>query len=163
MDGIKKRLTEFLKQYKYVALVVILGLVLMLLPTGKAAEESQIPETEAQDDLEEQLEDILSQIQGAGRVSVLLTEDRGEEYLYEYDEDRQQTQEGTDLRLQPVIITDSQRGQQGLLRQISAPTYRGAVVICQGGDVASVRLAVVEAVSNATGLSSDKITVLKMK
>jgi len=41
--------------------------------------------------------------------------------------------------------------------------YRGAVVVCQGGDNASVRLAVVEAVSNATGLTSDRITVLKMK
>ena len=163
MDGFKQRLTEFLKQYKYAALIVVLGLILMLLPSGKAEDPPSAPDTARAADLEGELEEILSQIHGAGRVRVLLTEDRGEEVLYEYDEDRNQTQEGTDLRRQAVVITDSQRSQQGLVRQVCFPLYRGAVIVCQGGDNASVRLAVVEAVSNATGLTSDRITVLKMK
>jgi hypothetical protein len=41
--------------------------------------------------------------------------------------------------------------------------YQGAVVLCQGAADAAVRLAVVEAVSKATGLGADKICVLKMK
>jgi len=36
-------------------------------------------------------------------------------------------------------------------------------VVCQGADRAGVRLAVVDAVKSVTGLSSDRITVLKMK
>jgi len=39
----------------------------------------------------------------------------------------------------------------------------GAVVVCQGADLAQVRLAVTNAVSSYTGLGCDKITVLKMK
>ena len=39
----------------------------------------------------------------------------------------------------------------------------GAIVVCQGGDNATVRLAIIEAVSNVTGLGADKISVLKMK
>ena len=46
---------------------------------------------------------------------------------------------------------------------VLSPTYLGAVIVCQGGDSPTVKLAIVEAVSNATGLSADKITVLKMK
>ena len=41
------------------------------------------------------------------------------------------------------------------------PTYRGALVVCQGGDQADVRLAVTEAVAALTGLSSDRVTVAK--
>lgn len=39
----------------------------------------------------------------------------------------------------------------------------GAVVVCQGADLAQVRLNVTNAVSSYTGLGCDKITVLKMK
>ena len=163
MDGIKQRLMEFLKQYKFVVIIVAVGILLMLLPSGKGESVQETNEIIGPANLESELEVILSQIHGAGRVRVLLTEDRGEEYLYEYNQDTQQTQEHSNLRQQVVVITDSQRGQQGLIRQVRAPAYRGAVVVCQGGDLASVRLAVVEAVSNATGLTSDKITVLKMK
>ena len=43
------------------------------------------------------------------------------------------------------------------------PEYRGAVVICEGGDDPRVKLDVTSAVSILTGLGSDKITVVKMK
>jgi hypothetical protein len=37
------------------------------------------------------------------------------------------------------------------------------VIVCQGGDQPEVKLAVVEAVCDAVGLTADKISVLKMK
>jgi len=49
------------------------------------------------------------------------------------------------------------------VQQVNPPTYLGAVIVCQGADSASVRLAIVSAVGSVTGLSTDKITVLKMK
>ena len=60
-------------------------------------------------------------------------------------------------------MTDGQRGQTGLVRQVLPATYRGAVVVCQGADDPRIRLAIVEAVSMATGLGADRISVLKMK
>jgi stage III sporulation protein AG len=39
----------------------------------------------------------------------------------------------------------------------------GAIVLCQGADVPSVRLAIVDAVSKVTGLVANQISVLKMK
>jgi len=41
------------------------------------------------------------------------------------------------------------------------PTYRGALVVCQGGGQADVKLAVTEAVAVLTGLPADRITVAK--
>lgn len=163
METRTKRIADFLRQYKYAALIVALGLMLMLLPGKKAEQPVPATETIAQDDTALHLEEILSKIQGVGKVQVMLTLDSGEEVFYEYHEDRTVTGDTSDIRRQIVLINGADRAQEGLVRLVRGPEYRGAIVVCQGADLASVRLAVVEAVSNATGLSSDKITVLKMK
>ena len=62
-----------------------------------------------------------------------------------------------------VTVTDAQRNESGLIRQVNPPVYKGAVIVCQGADNAAVRLAIVDAVGKATGLGADKISVLKMK
>lgn len=164
MEDLKEQLLKYLKQYKYVALILALGLLLMLLP-GKSGEEPAAAPvvTPKAGTAEEQLEDILSQIQGVGRVSVLLTVSQGEKAIYVYDEDRSGTNDSESERREAVVITDGNRVQTGLVSQVLPPTYLGAVVVCQGGDRPEVRLAVVDAVCNATGLTADKISVLKMK
>ena len=88
-----------------------------------------------------------------------LTIAQGEQTLYVYDEDNSDTQD----RKEAVVITDASRAQSGLVSQVLPPVYLGAVIVCQGGDLPAVRLAVVEAVGAATGLTADKISVLKMK
>ena len=147
-------------KYKYVLMVVLAGLCLMLLP-GRVAEEPAQPGIVPTEEItmQESLEAILGKIQGVGRVEVLLTEAAGSQTLYVYDE----SASGESLKSDAVIITDSARSQTGLVSQVIPPVYLGAVVVCQGGDSPPVRLAVVEAVQAATGLSADKITVLKMK
>jgi stage III sporulation protein AG len=105
------------------------------------------------------MEQILSRIQGAGTVKVLLSESRGKKVVYQTD----QSGSGDNLRIETVIITDADRRQEGLRQTVLAPSYQGAIVVCQGADRAEVRLAIVEAVSDLTGLGADKISVLKMK
>lgn len=146
------RLKELLGKYRFVLLVALAGLVLMLLPGGKTAEEPQ-PTVPVVENLESRLETILGRIEGAGKVAVLLTEAQGGETFYQT--------EGEDERT--VLVTGADRSESGLVRTSQSPVYRGAVVVCQGADSPSVRLAVVEAVANATGLGTDRITVLKMK
>jgi stage III sporulation protein AG len=62
-----------------------------------------------------------------------------------------------------VTVSDGNRGEAGLVRQVIPPKYMGAVVVCQGADHPAIRLAVVEAVSDLTGLGADRVSVLKMK
>ena len=154
----------WIKEYRYVILVLVLGILLMMLPQGKTEEKKDdnvlIPETEAVETLQEQLEQLLSQVQGAGKVRVLLTEAEGERVVYQTDGE-QSSQNST--RADTVIVSDSARAESGLVQQILPPSYMGAIILSQGADSASVRLSLIEAVSNATGLSSDRISVLKMK
>ena len=50
-----------------------------------------------------------------------------------------------------------------VVRQEIYPQYRGALVVCDGGNSDRVRLAVVEAVSALTGLGADKISVVQWR
>ncbi len=160
----QERIIAGLKKYKYVLAVLALGVVFMLIPQRKETQpEPVVAEETEQTDMQTELARILSKIQGAGRVEVLLTQAAGEEILYQMDTDESFQDSSSDIGQKTVIITGSDRAQQAVVRQILPPTYLGAVVVCQGGDQPAVQLAIVEAVSNATGLSTDKITVLKMK
>lgn len=150
------------QKYKWAALVLGIGIVLLLIPSPSNEKNSNvIPEQTGNIlSVEESLEEILTQIQGAGKVKVMLTEAVGEETIYQNDTSGS---ESTGGKRDTVIISDAQRNELGLVRQINPPVYLGAMVVCQGADSPAVRLALVEAVSTVTGLSSDKITVLKMK
>lgn len=162
MGKLGKQALAIVMKYKYALLVVLLGVALMLIP-GRTEKTEEIPVTTSPEMTGrqdyQQLEDFLSQIQGAGEVRVLLAYAQGEETVYQTDSDLSDTSS----RVDTVIITDSQRGEAGLVQQVNPPTYLGAVVVCQGADSAEVRLAIVEAVSTYTGLGADKISVLKMK
>lgn len=160
----KQRINAIFAKYKYPILIVLVGLGLMLLPTGAPAESVPVPvEPVSQPMLEQRLEALLSQIAGAGQVRVLLTEDAGQETLYQTDSTSECDDSGSRRSDDTVLVEDSARVESALVRQVLEPKYRGAVVLCQGAEDPNVRLAIVEAVRCVTGLGADKISVLKMK
>lgn len=155
-----KQLTALLQKYRYVLLVLLAGVLLMLLPQDTSEQTVPTEVTiEAEPDFASELSDILSLIDGAGRVEVLLSQSAGEQIHYQIDEDRSDS----DLRQETVILTDADRAESGLVQRIDPPIYQGAVILCQGADSPSVRLQITQAVANATGLTTDRISVLKMK
>jgi stage III sporulation protein AG len=155
----KQQFIAAIKKYQYVLLVVLIGIFLMLLPSNTKVPQ-MIPDTTIETtsyDLEKELAEILSHIFGVGKVEVLLTESSGSNTIYQMDTGQNHS------NLDTVVITNQNREEMGLIKQVLSPVYKGALVVCQGADHANVRLAVVEAVKSVTGLSSDCITVLKMK
>ena len=164
-SALKETAAVFMKKYRYVALIILIGIVFMMIPTKESDPPEPVVDTqeETKEGMQEALDQILSKIDGAGRVEVLLTQLTGEEIIYQTDSDESVSGDSSGINLKTVILSTSERAEQPVVRQILPPTYLGAVIVCQGGDSPTVKLAIVEAVSNATGLSADKITVLKMK
>lgn len=158
MESGKQKLIIFIKKYQYVLWVVLIGALLMLLPENAEKVKEEIPHEEpVHTDLEMELSMMLSKIDGVGKAEILLTEASGSDTIYQLDVAQNQS------NLNTVIVMDGNREEKGLVKQVLPPVYRGAIVVCQGADSPSVRLCVVSAVKSVTGLSSDCITVLKMK
>ena len=163
---VKSKITSIIQKYKYVIVILCVGVLLLTLPSLKDKQEPKevIIEPDANIlSVEEQLSQILSYVQGAGKVQVMLSISSGEETLYQTDGNHTNNQDSASTKTDTVTVTDSDRNEAGLIRQVNPPVYAGAIVVCQGADNPSVRYAIVEAVSKATGLGADKISVLKMK
>lgn len=154
-------------KFRYPILVLLVGLVLITIPSkieNKAAPLTEaVAPTQASADVAQQLTQILQQIKGVGKVKVLLTVSKGEKTEYQQDEDQSVSENESSIRKETIIIRDADDNEMALITQVIPPEYLGAIVVCEGADDANVKLAVLEAVSKATGLRSDKISVLKMK
>ena len=144
--------------YKYPLLVLLLGAGLLLLPREGGAQPTAAPETAAATAeepaaLEAKLENLLSQMEGAGAVQVVLTLEKSASYTYQTD---RETRDGEERR-ETVLVSDGAGGEAPVTQETAYPVYQGAV------DSAQVRLDIVRAVASLTGLSSDRITVIKLK
>ena len=164
---------EFLARYKYIVIIAVLGLVLLMWPTGDEPACEVLPvQSGAVYDMEDKLKNILSKIEGVGRLDVSLTLKSGVEVQYagEVSQSSQQKLEDGQLAQSElnedskVVVLRSKDGNESaaVVKEVY-PEPLGAVVVCEGADNASVRLKVTNAVSTLTGLSSDKISVVKMK
>ena len=147
--------------------MVLIGAVLLLWPSGKPTTSgSGSAGTPAETrDVEGEMEDILSKISGVGQVQVMLTVDT--DGTRQLAQDTELSYSGSTeapedySRKSETVLVDGGEGDRTVVTQTRYPTYRGALVVCQGGDRAAVALAVTEAVAALTGLSADRITVAK--
>lgn len=168
IKNITDKAIKIFSKYKYAALVLVIGLVLLILPGRSVekvenAQETKSLNTNNQTISVSALTDILQSVQGAGRVQVMLSVASGEKIVYQTDSDQNVSSDTANTRIETIIITDSQRNESGLISRIDPPTYQGAIVVCEGADSPSVRLDIIQAVSKITGLGADNICVLKMK
>lgn len=172
----KNKAGPLLDRYKYVGLVLLAGLVLLLWPSGKkeTKSEAQPPPLQtvaaAEEDfsvaaLEAKLSETLSNIHGAGDVSVMLTVQGGSRRVLAQDSKESREADGAYERQNETVVVSggTGNGEGPVLLQQLYPRFQGAVVVCEGGGDASVRLKLMEAVSALTGLGTDKIAICKGK
>ena len=160
-------------KYKYALLVCLAGIILALIPScggNKAGinsssvlnTASQSPETET---LERELEGIFSKIEGVGRVNVKLTVKSGYQTVYAYDKQKSASRNGDVAESQAdekMVILSSDGTEIPVTERVDYPVFSGALVVCDGGDSAKVKLVLTEAVHSLTGITSDKIIISKM-
>ena len=145
-------------KYKFAALVALAGVLLLLWPSGReetAERTSPQAVSAVQAELQQEMEDILGRIQGVGEVRRQLAEDSELSYSGSTAAPEDYS------RSSQTVLVDGGSAETPVVTRTVYPTYRGALVVCQGGDRADVKLAVTEAVAALTGLSADRITVAK--
>ena len=168
LSELQKRLSAGISKFRLPLLIFAAGLLLMLLPTGKRSTQgvqtaAQAAQTQELTPSQEEMEAILFRIDGVGRVDLLLTLRTSGASVYQTDTRTVTSGSGTTEECQTVFGQTSGSGKEPVVQTTLAPQYQGALVVCDGADRASVRLAVVQAVTSLTGLGSNQIAVVKMK
>lgn len=132
--------------------------------------DENIKETNAYN-LEQELEDILSRIDGAGKVKVLVTYSESNQIVAMYNENKNiSVTEETDSEggTRTIETTDSNKeiildgSNNPVTEKVVMPKIEGAIIIAEGGGDAVIKSSIVQAVSAVTGLASHKVQVFKM-
>lgn len=155
-----KRWRETGKKAAPVLLVLMVGMILLMIPEEKMQDsEAAGVFQEGEFDLErfeKKLEDILSQVEGAGETQVALTLDTGNRRVLAQDQKRSRDGEES----HEIVTVGRGSGEQEVVSlQTVSPIFRGAVIVCPGGEEPQVRLALIRAVAALTGLGADRIAV----
>ena len=158
------RLKDLAQKENRARLAVLLGAAAMLLillselfaPSGKTAAASAAPEDDNiyRQQLEQQLCDLIAQVEGAGKTTVMVTLESGEETIYALDTLSGQTQE----QQTHVLLDDG----TALAQTVCTPRVCGVAVVCEGGDDITVIKRITDLVSVVLGLSTNRICVTKM-
>ena len=135
-----KRLRELTNDGRFVKIAVIIGIsaIILIMLTSfidlTPSDNGKIAEEYAEK-TEDRLLEIVSQIGGVGEAKIFLTMDNGGENVYLKNTD------------QKTVSIE--------------PKVRGVVVVCDGGDDPMVKSRVLEAVTKALSISSDKVCITK--
>lgn len=154
----KDKLIKLLKNKNnlIICLILIIGIVLMVVG-GKDNKEENIETTKTEVVTDERrLEDILSQIDGVGEVSVMITyySSSEKDLAYETKTSSRNLEESEDKK---AVMTD---GEPMVVKEVY-PDVKGVIVTAQGAGRTDVKAAISEAVSATLDVPVHKICIFK--
>ena len=163
------------KKLKIIVISGVIGVLLLLASEAFGADTQQVAQNvsltvntqEYAKTIEKELGNIISEIDGAGRCSVMVTVECGIETVYatqeqsSYETDGDSQSRENDVSY--VMVGGSSGGKQALVLKEIQPKLRGIIIVCEGGGNPKVKMNIINAVTSAFDISSTKISVQKMK
>ncbi len=163
-----KEIIERLKKDKKAVLILLLGLfgMLLILFSGSNEKKPDYNRTNSnnvtREELQNELEDLLKYISGAGRVKVMITfKDEGER-VFANDRDEKLKAEEKTIKNEHIII-DGTEGENGLLIKSIYPEVKGVAVAAEGADNPVIKEEIISVVSALFDINSNNISVVNMK
>lgn len=149
-----------IKNRNYIYIILIIGAAFMLLFPG-TEKKSAVEQEEVKISEETRLEKILSEMEGVGEVSVMITYYASSEKALAYETKISRKSDTTGISDaessdEKAVMSD---GEPVVLREVY-PEVKGVVVIAEGAANVKVKKAICEAVSTALGIAMHKICVL---
>lgn len=135
---------------------------------------AQTSTSSRQEDLEERLEDILSTINGVGKVKALIKYSESSTVVAMYNETvSESTTKENDANggskdvketenKKEIVYTDEDGTNKPITEKVVMPVIEGAIITAQGAGNANVKASIVSAVEAVTGLAVHKIQVFEM-
>ena len=126
-------------------------------------------------EIDKELEEILSKIEGVGYVKVMITYSQTSQTVPLYNEDtttkdtEETDQSGGTRKItesdtkKDIIFKEDNGEKEPITQSIISPKIEGAIITAKGASDANVKTKIVQAVEAVTGLSTHKIQVFEMQ
>ncbi len=146
------------------AVLFIVGVMLIMGTDGGAVKYSASTDNEnTAGELDKKLESILSRVEGAGRVKVLINyRQSGEKILaYDMESNTQEKDSSKENTSKSEVVYDGNKMPVVLKEYM--PKVEGVIIVAQGGNTESVKKQLIAGTVALLGVEEHKIEVLKMK
>ncbi len=167
-DTVEKIVNSFKKDKKMFLTITlgITGMLLIMLSSFSDGDtdlklEADTTEFYNESEICYELKNMLEQIKGAGKVSVMITYEEGREKVFATDSEIDKEEKAESV-VNEYIIIDSQNGETGLEVKTIYPKVKGVAVVCQGADSNVVKEQIIDMVSALFDINSSKISVAVM-
>ena len=136
---------------------------------------SDVESVETSGDTEKSIKQILSKINGVGKVEVLITYSESSQVVAMYNEKNNESQtkeEDKSVGTRTIqenttdkeIVYKEENGKKvPVTEKVVMPKMEGALIVAEGANNAEVKTNIIQAVEALTGLATHKIQVLEMK
>jgi len=158
------------KMRSNILLALMLGILLLAVgrsfsdTEGDAVGSPQIAVKETADrETERRMAEILSKVEGAGEVDVMLTFRQTEEKTIAHNETREESGETLRTEQTAILLEDGDGATEPLVLTETSPVVEGVVIAAQGADSPAVAAALNQAAQALLDVPAHKVAVLKMK
>lgn len=165
---LRERLGGDKRLLNWIVLAGIAGMVLIALsewlpdPPAEAVTEQAEPAastvSDYEADLEQRLEALICQVDGAGEARVMVTLSTSEYIVYATDSE---THADGSSR-QEHLLLDEAAAEPALVETTRTPEIQGVAVLCVGAESPDVQAKVTQIVQVLTGIGANRITVERM-
>lgn len=173
-DKFEKILTK--KNFKLVLLIIV-GLVTIIIFFGFGSNKtsstsssvvstsSYISTMDYCEIIENKLIEVLSKVDGAGNISVMVTVDGSPELVYANEQDKTSSSNSsgstTSSTYSSPIIIDANGSSSALVMTEVLPAVKGVIVVSSGAGNVATKLNLLNAVSTLLDISTEQVTILK--
>ena len=109
--------------------------------------------------LENKLENVISQVKGAGNVDVIVTLEKGFQYVYLTEEEAKTSANGITTTTTTVVMVD---GEPVLTEEIY-PIIKGIVIVSAGANDVAVKMNILTLIQTVVDVDSSKISIFTSK
>lgn len=147
----------------FAALGLVLGIILLLLPTEKNSEPEIDSETGFMPSstyvalLEEKAVALIKEIEGVDDCKVFITLERGFRYVYATDQHVREKEDGKETD-KTIVLANKEGGESPILIEETMPAVAGVAVVCKGASY-ETQYRIIELMCALFDIKSNRITV----
>lgn len=169
-----RELFEKIKKVKHIQIYLATGLALLLciiyFATIKLSSNVSISDSTQEIDnvsttfsnsaeyidfLENKLENVITKVKGASDVEVIITLEKGFEYVYATEEETKSTSNGTTITSSTIIMVDG----KPVIKEEIYPIVKGIVVIAKGVENINVKMDILSIIQTVVEVDNSRINI----